>query len=193
MTEPAHVALLLAAGGSRRLGHPKQLIEIDGIALIRRMALAALTTAPSELIVALGAETGGCRQALAGLRWREVLVSDWTEGMGSSLACAARQIDDPDAGVMVLGVDQPAVDGAHLLALLSRWWQQPELAVASGYAGTRGIPALFPASWQARLAALSGDSGARQLLRASEVPVIEAPQLALDIDTPEHLRALRAN
>ena len=65
------------------------------------------------------------------------------------------------------------------------WWP--------GRAGMGGIPALFPASWQARLAALSGDSGARQLLRAGEVPGVEAPRLALDIDTPEHLRALRAS
>ena len=66
-TDPVHVALLLAAGASRRLGRPKQLELIDGETLIRRVARAALATRPVRLYVALGAEITGCTSALAGL------------------------------------------------------------------------------------------------------------------------------
>lgn len=62
---PTHVALLLAAGGSRRLGQAKQRIHIDGLPLLRRMALAALASAPRELLVALGAAADECHALIA--------------------------------------------------------------------------------------------------------------------------------
>ncbi len=194
MPEPAHLALLLAAGGSRRLGQPKQLLQIDGIPLIRRMALAALATGPAELMVTLGAEIEGCRAALAGLRWREVQVTGWAEGMGRSIAVAVQAITDPSLPLLVLGVDQPALDAAHLRSLVARGRQHPDCAVASAYADTLGIPALFPASWRPRLAALNGDQGARALLRTGDPSIlgVAAPQMAVDIDTPEDLRSLRS-
>jgi molybdenum cofactor cytidylyltransferase len=191
--EHAHLALLLAAGGSRRLGRPKQLLDIDGISLIRRMALAALATDPAELIVTLGAEIDGCRAALRGLSWREVQVPDWTEGMGRSIAAGVQAIADPSLAILVLGVDQPALVAAHLRALVALGREQPGCAVASAYADTLGIPALFPAQWRPRLTALNGDQGARALLRAGDQPILSvaAPQLAVDIDTPADLRSLR--
>ncbi|MCB1599101.1 MAG: nucleotidyltransferase family protein [Xanthomonadales bacterium] len=193
MPEPAHLALLLAAGGSRRLGQPKQLLDLNGISLIRRMALAALATEPTELLVSLGAEVEGCRAALQGLRWREVLVADWTEGMGRSLAAGVEAITNPALAVLVLGVDQPALDAAHLRALVALGRERPDCAVASAYADTLGIPALFPAEWRPRLAALGGDLGARVLLRSGDPSVLSvpAPQLAIDIDTPADLGSLR--
>ncbi len=191
MSEPTHSAVLLAAGGSRRLGRPKQLLEIDGIPLIRRAALAALATGPRQLLVALGAEVDGCRAALAGLAVDIHIVVDWAAGIGATLASGLRELRQPVDGVLVIGVDQPALGAPHLLALLARWQADPSRAVASGYAGTIGTPALFPADWQPRLAALSGDRGARALLRKSaERPeILHAPELALDIDDAQDLAA----
>jgi molybdenum cofactor cytidylyltransferase len=188
VAERRHVVLLLAAGGSRRLGRPKQLLEFDQQPLIRRMALTALATHPAELIVALGAEVDGCRHALKGLAWRECQVPDWRQGMGASLSHALRDAD-PEAAILVLGVDQPALEATHLQALLQWGRTHPDHAIASGYAATLGIPALFPPSWRPALLTLDGDNGARALLRAAGAAVlgVDAPQLAFDIDSPGDL------
>lgn len=186
MAEAAHACLLLAAGSSRRLGQPKQLIRVDGVPLLRRMALAALAGAPRELLVALGAHAAECRAAIADLPLRSIDVPDWSRGMGASLAALARVAAD-DCALLVLGVDQPALDAAHLQALLARWRADPDLPAASGYAGVAGVPAVFPAHWRARLAALDGDTGARALLRGGACHVVDAPLLAFDIDEPADL------
>ena len=191
MSEPGHSAVLLAAGTSRRLGRPKQLLEIDGIPLIRRAALAALATEPRQLLVALGAEVNGCRAVLADLAVDIHIVDDWAAGMGETLASAARALRPPVDGMLVFGVDQPALDAAHLRALVARWRANPSRAVASGYADIIGTPALFPASWLAQLTALAGDQGARALLRDShEKPeLLHAPELAIDIDDAQDFAA----
>lgn len=188
--EPAaHACLLLAAGASQRLGQAKQLLVLDGSPLLRRMAEAALASAPQELLVALGARADECRAALAGLALRCVEVADWRRGMGASLAALARAAP-AGCGLLVLGVDQPALDGGHLRTLVERWRAQPRRAVASGYAGVAGIPALLPAHWRAQLAALDGDVGARSLLRAADdCTIVAAPALAFDIDHPQDLPA----
>ncbi|GMU44736.1 MAG: hypothetical protein AMXMBFR25_27220 [Lysobacterales bacterium] len=178
--------MLLAAGGSRRLGQAKQRIHIDGLPLLRRMALAALASAPRELLVALGAAADECHALIADLPLRVIEVPDWTRGMGASLA-ALVQSAPADCGLLALGVDQPALDAAHLRALVARWRCDPRRPVASGYAGIVGTPALFPPGWRARLAGLDGDVGARMLLRASDCAILDAPALAFDIDRPEDL------
>lgn len=191
MSEPTHSIVLLAAGASRRLGRPKQLLEIEGVALIRRVALAALATGPRQLLVALGAEVDGCRAVLAGLAVDLHIVEDWAAGMGATLASGVRALRQPVDGMLVVGVDQPALGAPHLRALVARWRADPSRAVASGYAETIGTPALFPASWLDRLTALTGDQGARALLRESpEKPdIFHAPELAIDIDDAQDLAA----
>ena len=192
-TDPVHVALLLAAGASRRLGRPKQLDLIDGETLIRRMARAALATCPSQLYVALGAEVAGCTSALAGLPLQILRCSDWNRGMGATLAQATRAIDPSAAGLLVLGVDQPYLDEQHLNRIVEQWRNAPDAPVASAYANTLGTPALFPAYWRERLLALDADHGARWLLRGSSEPVhtIHAAQLALDLDDAQDFASLQ--
>jgi CTP:molybdopterin cytidylyltransferase MocA len=88
--------------------------------------------------------------------------------------------------------DQPALDAKHLCELRDRWMERPGHAVASGYAGTIGVPAMIPRTWFAAIESQQGDRGARELLRArtDEVIVVSGEQLAQDIDEPEHLSRL---
>lgn len=191
MNAPRHAAVILAAGASTRLGQPKQLIELDGEPLLRRAARAALATAPERALIVVGAQADAVFAAVADLRVERVDCADWAEGMGASLraAIAALARDDAVHGALVLLTDQPALAAAHLQALADAWRADPARAVASAYADTIGVPALLPRAWFGALAALRGDAGARELLRAhrDRIRTIAAPALAIDVDRPEDL------
>lgn len=182
---PRHGAVVLAAGASRRLGRPKQLLQIDGETLLHRAARLAAATVPLELIVVLGHEPELLQAALHGLALRSVVAADWHHGMGATLAAGVAALPADCDGVLVMLCDQPALDLVHLQALLARWRQAPQRAVASAYAGVVGVPALLPRHWLLP-AVLRGDAGARQLLRArqDQVDTIANEGLQFDVDTP---------
>jgi len=87
-----HAAVVLAAGGSRRLGHPKQLLTQGGEPLLRRCARLALATGPKRLVVVLGANADRMRETVRDLPLEIALNPDWAEGMAGSLQAAAARI-----------------------------------------------------------------------------------------------------
>jgi molybdenum cofactor cytidylyltransferase len=182
-----HAAIVLAAGASRRMGRPKQLIEIDGESLIRRVVLVALATAPTRTLIVVGAYADEVFAKVADLKVERVDCLGWDEGMAASLRTGIAALRETDGdGVLLLLCDQPGLDHAHLCGLCTTWRGDESCAVASAYADTIGVPALLPRTWFADLRALRGDSGARELLRSrgSRVVAIKAPALARDIDLP---------
>lgn len=189
--EPRHAAVLLAAGGSRRLGRAKQLIEIDGEPLLRRAARALLATRPQRLVVVLGHAAATMRAALAGLDAEPLFARDHAAGLSASLRAGISALPPDCEGALVALTDQPALDALHLVALRDRWRTEPLRAVASAYAGVLGVPALLPRTWFGELVRLDGDVGARTLLRERpDVVALDAPALAHDIDAAADLRAL---
>lgn len=192
MTAPRHALLLLAAGGSRRLGQPKQLLRLHGETLVRRAARLGLATAPAEAIVVCGANADAVWAELAGLPLSKTLCGAWEAGLGKSLAVGLGALPPDIDGALVLLCDQPALEAEHLLALRDAWRSDPTRAAASAYAGVLGVPALLPRRWFAPLAEGGHDYGARDLLRAhaGQVHAILAPPLADDIDIPEQASAV---
>jgi len=184
MRSLVHAALLLAAGGSRRLGKPKQLLEIDGEPLVRRAARALLATRPSELYVVVGARADEVFAALAGVVTRRINCGDWTSGLSASLRAGLAALPGETDAALVALCDQPAMDAAHLDRLVEAFRAQPGRAVASAYAGVLGVPAVLPRAWFDEILALQGDAGARELLRSRsrDVQAIAAPALAHDVD-----------
>jgi len=193
MTAPAHAVILLAAGGSRRLGAPKQLVVVDGEPLVRRAARAALETGPAQALIVVGARADEVWAAVADLAIMRVDCAAWAAGLSASMQAGLHRLDPAvDAALFVL-CDQPALDVSHLRTLVARWSSAPQRAAASAYAGTLGVPAVLPRSWFSGLLALSGDRGARELLRSRphEVSAVEAPTLAADLDRAADLERLR--
>lgn len=178
-----HGAIVLAAGASRRLGRPKQLLQIDGETLVHRAARLALATAGLETRVVLGHGAEQVVRALADLPLQLTFSPCWEQGMGATLADGVAALAPSCAGVLVLLCDQPALDAAHLQALVQRWRRAPQRAVASAYAGIIGVPALLPRSWLVP-GVLHGDRGARDLLRqrCDEVDNVVNQNLQKDID-----------
>lgn len=184
---PGHAAVLLAAGGSRRLGRPKQLLTRGGAPLVRRVAQMLLATGAAPVLVVLGGEGPGVRAALEGLPVDLVENPDWTTGLAGSLRTAAQALAGQRTATLLAAVDQPRLEAAHLQALLAAW--TPEADVASRYGEAFGIPALVrPATLKAALA-LGGDAGFRQIWKnhPDALRLVDAPELADDIDTPQDL------
>ena len=194
MAASRHGAVILAAGGSRRLGVSKQLACIGGEPLVRRAVHAALATHPVRTVVTVGADADSTFAAVADLDVERVDVTEWAQGMGASLQAAVHVFDGHCDGLLVLLCDQPAVTAAHLQRLLAAWRDAPHKAIASAYAGTVGAPAILPCAWFAELSRLAGDCGARELLRgrADQVIPVAEPELAIDVDVPDDLGAARA-
>ena len=111
-------ALVLAAGGSRRFGRPKQLLPWRGEPLIRHAARAALGSGADEVVVVLGADADAVRAALADLPIHVALNPGWESGLASSLAAGLEEASG-DAVLVVLG-DQPVADAKVLAALEHR-------------------------------------------------------------------------
>ena len=187
--------VLLAAGGSSRLGRPKQLVLHQGKSLVRRAAEIALSAECGPVVVVLGAHPEAVASELAGLPVRTVHHPDWAAGPGGSLVAGVRALvhaSDLDA-VLVMLCDQLRVDSAHLRALVETWRSTGAAVVASAYEGTRGVPALFCRAVFPELESLRPEQGARGVIardssRVAEVPL---PGGGEDVDTEADLARLR--
>jgi CTP:molybdopterin cytidylyltransferase MocA len=190
-------AVVLAAGGSTRLGVPKQLIQFRGEPLVRRAARAATDAGASVVIVVLGADAIGIAQALDGLSITATVTNEqWRDGLASSLVTGIREVQRVDArsdGVLITTADQPLVTGNALRQLVDAFYEGARL-VAAEYSRTIGVPAVIGREHLDALLALEGDTGAGRWLRTKgdavrRIPLLEA---AVDIDTAEDAALLAA-
>lgn len=183
--------VLLAAGGSRRLAQPKQLVDIDGVPLVLRQAR-MLCARCRDTVVVSGAKANEVEAALGRLPVRIVRNTAWASGMGASLALGAASVTGND-GVLLLLVDQWRVTSADLGRLVKTWHADDSGIVLSDWGRAAGPPAVFPASALPWLARLQGDAGARPLLESGRWPVrrVTLRNAAHDLDTAADLAAMR--
>lgn len=186
--------MVVAAGGSTRLGQPKQLLLFGGKPLVARAAEAAIGAGASPVVVVLGAYEDGIRETLAGLPLVMVPNPSWEEGMGSSIcvgvAHGSAQAPQLDA-LLVAVCDQPHFHADAIGALCAAFCGHDSI-VAACYAGRLGVPVLFGRDYFGPLGELRGDKGAQRILRdhASQVVGVDLPELATDVDTLEDYRKL---
>jgi len=186
---PTHGLIVLAAGGSRRLGRSKQLLRLHGETLVRRAARLGLTTKPAAAVIVLGADADAVFASVDDLAVQRIDCADWAIGMGASLRAGLAALPPQCAGALIVLCDQPALEAPHLHDLVSAWRANPVGAAASAYRGRLGVPALLPRAWFVELGADAGDQGARRLLacRREDVAAVANEALALDVDRDQDL------
>lgn len=192
--------LVLAAGAGSRLRRPKATVRLRGATLLAR-AVGALRAAGCDPVLAVVGAAGEEAAAEAGRAGaRPVANPDWASGLGSSLRVGLEAVPPGCAAVAVLLVDQPLVGAEAVRRVVAA--HRADLAGAdrrpaarATYGGVPGHPVVLGRVVLRELAAgLSGDSGAREWLRANAHLVVPVPCDGIgdpvDVGTPEALRAV---
>lgn len=187
-------AVVLAAGSGSRFGGAKQLAELDGIPLLEH-ALRAVEAVPAidRIVVVLGARADEVRARVDLGAAEPVVCAEWEEGQAASLRCGIAAVADADAAVLTLG-DMPRIT-PEVIARFARLAAEhgPLARARAVYDGMPGHPVVLGREYFAQIAALRGDVGARDVLKAiGAFPIECAHQCsAADVDTPEALAELR--
>jgi molybdenum cofactor cytidylyltransferase len=191
MTASLHI-VVLAAGGSSRLGQPKQLVSLGGRPALHIVVTTAMAIAGQAVTVVVGAHARDLTHLLAHTSASVIVNRHWEEGMASSLRAGVNSLPATCDAVLVLLGDQVMVTSDDLRRLVSAWRAAGEGVATATYERHVGVPAIFPRHCFADLLALRGDQGARSVIernhdRLTRVPMSNA---AVDLDTPEQLLAL---
>jgi molybdenum cofactor cytidylyltransferase len=185
---PGIGGVILAAGGSTRLGQPKQLLAFRGETLVHAAARAAREGGCDIICIVTGHAAAEVERAVADLSPLIPHNAAWESGIGSSIRLGLKTVQAVSA-VVLLTCDQPAVDAAIVRSLIAVHHSTRKPIVASSYAATLGIPALFHRSTFTEFEELPNNHGAKTIIQkgAARVAAVEFPDGTYDIDTPEDL------
>jgi CTP:molybdopterin cytidylyltransferase MocA len=187
-------AILLAAGAGSRFGGGKLLAKLGGKPLVEH-ALDALSEAPvDEIVVVVGADAEGLREACEPHGVVVVENRDWAQGQSTSVRTGLRATGPDSRAAIVLLADQPLVGAGAVERLVAAFEEGARVAVAT-YGGRPRNPVLFSREvWPLLVAELEGDEGARPFLRRHPELVVRVPCDGVgdpaDVDTAEDLRRL---
>ncbi len=187
--------IILAAGESKRLGKPKQLLSFGGNTLLTRVANTACESGLKPVIAVLGANDDKISATLNIPGLMVVKNDDWKEGMAFSIRTGLFTLTElfPQVdGIVMLVCDQPFLNHDVIRALIEAQRNSGLPAAAASYGGKLGTPALFHKSIFTELMSLSGDTGARKILdkMREDVVTIDFEMGIVDIDTPEDYERL---
>lgn len=187
-----YAAIVLAAGGSRRLGRAKQLLTRNGETLVHRAVRLAASTGAERIVVVTGADYERVAEAIADLHAEVVVNSQWETGLASSLQLATHALRSHMGHTLILGCDQPALEGGHLQQLIAGASTSASGCAATQHGDQLGSPVVVPVTLLQAADLLHGDRGFGAYLNAlapDSVWRLNAPELQLDIDSPENEQA----
>lgn len=187
------VALVLAAGESRRMGRPKAFLPVDGVPFIERIVRTLEQTKVGSIHVVLGYNAAEMIRRIAYLPVEPVINPDYTLGQLSSLQAGIRALEGRDVdGILVHLVDHPFIDKTLVDHLIDQFYLTRKLIVVPRCGDRRGHPVIFSKQLFPEFLAAAVERGAKPVVRAhiEESLEIETTQdgVLIDIDTPEEYR-----
>lgn len=189
--------VILAAGSSSRLGSPKQLLPLAGVPLLTHVLRNASASQLDEVILVLGHEADRIAAAVGDWGQRLVVNAGYAQGQSSSLRAGLLALDPAaDAALFLLG-DQPRVGPEVIDTLIAAYHAGAGPILVPEYGGQGGNPILFARSLFPQLDRVSGDEGARGVVRAHAAEVVAVPVSddppPPDVDTEEDYAALQSS
>ena len=158
--------------------------------MLCRCVKVALAANPENVVVVLGANEKPHREVIEKLPVKIISNHFWKTGMGSSIKTGLNYLIQSGVeldAVMILVCDQPSVSSEHLQRLIDTFTGTQKPIVASAYASSSGVPALFGRSFFSNLLLLADDHGAKKLIQQfpERVELVDFPEGADDLDTEE--------
>lgn len=189
--------VVLAAGRSRRLGRPKQLLPLAGLPLLGHVLRNAAASSLDEVVLVLGYDAAAIGAAVGDWGQRTVVNPDHADGQSTSLRAGVAAVDPRAAAAVFLLGDQPGVGPAVIDALIVAFRRDQPPLVIPAYGDQRGNPVLVSRALFPELERVTGDEGARGVVRAHAgeaaiVPVGDGAPPG-DVDTEEDYAALLAS
>ena len=185
-------AVILAAGGAKRFGGLKQLLEYKGTSLLRRSIDIAQSVLEKRVSVILGARAQKVKRDIENLDTRIIINNDWESGIASSLKAVIETLPEDCSAVMYILCDQPLITEKHVDQLSELWLNDKSKIVASAYADTIGVPVIIPREYFSAIMGLKGDVGAKSIITryAENVVSVNIPEAEFDIDTESDYMSL---
>jgi molybdenum cofactor cytidylyltransferase len=182
-------AVVLAAGESKRMGRPKQVLPY-GTSTILETVLAHVLASPVDgTLVVLGAAEDKVAPLLANLSVETIVNTDFRSGMLSSVQCGIRALPASARAALIFLGDQPTVGRETAERVVAAYRASGRGLVLPVHAGRGGHPLLIDLKYRAEIGELSSGIGLRELLARHPEDIsrveIDDPGLLLDIDTPE--------
>lgn len=187
--------IILAAGGSTRLGQAKQQLLYQGQTLLQRAIQTALASGTHPVIVVLGANAESIQPQIEQAQVHIAHNPDWAEGMSSSIKAGMmtlQKLAPTASSALFLLCDQPFIETALLHHMKEVRKKSGKGIVACSYQNTLGAPVLFDREFFPELEQLQGQEGAKKLLSVHADVVVAIPfeRGAIDIDTPADYQTL---
>ncbi|MBD2743906.1 nucleotidyltransferase family protein [Coleofasciculus sp. FACHB-1120] len=197
MNAPVVGLIILAAGASTRMGTPKQLLLYQGRSFLRHTAEIAIASLCQPIVVVLGANAEQIKPEVSELPIQIVENPQWAEGMSSSIRVGIEALDNLNQSLDAVAIalcDQPFISSQLLNQIVEAYQVTRRPIIASEYAGSLGVPALFSRALFPELMSLKTTEGAKQIIKkhSPEVFRIPFPGGAIDIDTPKDYQEFQA-
>jgi molybdenum cofactor cytidylyltransferase len=185
--------VILAAGNSSRLGKPKQLLPYGGKTLLLHVIAESLAASLKPVVVVTGAYRSEIEDSLKGQPVELAYNPDWETGMGSGIVAGLRKAlsIEPHLRTLIVAVcDQPYVSAALFRSMVEKYFVSKKGLIACRYSEILGTPVLFEQHHFNELSELSGEAGAKQLLKRypDDVSAVPFPKGDIDIDTEEDFK-----
>ena len=184
-------AIILAAGESRRMGKPKQLIPLEKTTILEQTVDNFLNSEVHDVIVVVGYKAEEVAKLIANRPVTVAVNSAYREGMSTSIVAGLSLLSDKAQGVMFALADQPFIDSQTINRLIEAFGIYDKGIVMPIYQGRRGHPVIFSIKYKEELLSLKGDIGGREIICRHPDDVFEVAVncegIFVDIDTVDSL------
>jgi molybdenum cofactor cytidylyltransferase len=195
---PRLPVIILAAGFSARLGRPKALVRVRTVSLLRRTLALAAQLRPAKIVVVAPPRSTRYRIEALGSNVQFAVNQRRADGLSSSVRRGLAEVRWSPA-VLMLPVDLAALGPRDLPRLVARWRGTRRCVIARRIEGPNeapqgGVPLILPHWLYSRAQAVAGDQGLRDLVKGlapRQRVLLHLPAAAMDVDTPDDLRAAR--
>lgn len=182
-------AILLAAGESKRMGRPKQLLPLGEATMVEKAIDNLLGAEVGEVIVVVGYRAPEIIKKIASKPVKIAVNPAYQQGMSTSIIAGLKLVDEGARALMLALGDQPLVDSQTISRLISEFGSHHKGIAIPTYHGQRGHPVIFSIRYREELSRLKGDIGGRQIVADHPDDILEvavdSPGIGIDIDTTE--------